>query len=147
MATKIDSILKAKAIHEIISIAPDTTVIDALAELEKYGIGAILVMDGDDLKGIFSERDYARKGILKGRKAKSTPITEVMTSNVFTVGLGDTIIECMEIMNERGFRHLPVVNDANRVVGMLSVKDIVNALIKEQRQHIHFLENYITSAG
>ncbi|MGR3811736.1 CBS domain-containing protein [Jiulongibacter sp. NS-SX5] len=145
METKVDRILINKNLQEIVQVNPDTSVIEALAVMEKYGVGAVLVMDGKKLAGIFSERDYARKGIIKGRKAKSTPMTEVMTANVFTVDSEMGIKDCMELMNDKGIRHLPVV-DEGVVVGVLSIRDIVNALIKEQRQHINFLENYISGS-
>ncbi len=146
MVTKVESVLEAKSLHEIVSVRPDTTVIETLEVMAKYGIGAILVMEGNMLKGIFSERDYARKGIIMGRKAKSTHMKDVMTPNVITVGIKDTTKECMELMDSKGIRHLPVVDDENQVVGVLSIRDIVNSLIKEQRQHINFLENYISGS-
>ncbi len=146
MVTKVESVLETKKLHEIVSVKPETTVIEALEIMANYGVGAILVMDGPLLKGIFSERDYARKGIIKGRKAKSTTMSEVMTANVITVGIKDTTKECMELMDAKGIRHLPVVDADHNVVGVLSIRDIVNSLIKEQRQHINFLENYISGS-
>ncbi|MCB0576000.1 MAG: CBS domain-containing protein, partial [Saprospiraceae bacterium] len=95
------------------------------------------------LIGIFSERDYARKGILQGRKAKSTPVTEVMTPNVFTVSSDKSLQDCMKLFSEKRIRHLPVVDDG-KVAGVLSIGDIVNAIIREQSNHIQFLEQYIT---
>ncbi len=144
MVTKVKAILENKNIKEILSVNPATTVIESLEIMANYNIGALVVLEKGKLVGIFSERDYARKGIIKGRKAKSTPISEVMTSNVFTVSPEMNIKDCMEIMSARHFRHLPVVNDDGNVVGVLSVGDIVSALIIEQRQHINFLENYIS---
>ncbi|SOE22549.1 CBS domain-containing protein [Spirosomataceae bacterium TFI 002] len=144
MITKVSSILRQKEIREVISVTPETTVIEALEIMSKYNIGALLIIENEVLKGIFSERDYARKGIIKGRKAKSTPMTEVMTTNVFTVKEQTNIKDCMELMSEKHFRHLPVVTDEGKVIGVLSVGDIVIALIKEQRQHIKFLERYIS---
>lgn len=144
MITKVSSILRQKEIHEVLSVTPETTVIEALEIMSKYNIGALLIIENEILKGIFSERDYARKGIIKGRKAKSTPMTEVMTTNVFTVKQTANIKDCMELMSEKHFRHLPVVTDEGKVIGVLSVGDIVIALIKEQRQHIKFLERYIS---
>lgn len=143
MVTKVSAILEQKKIKDIISAKPDTMVIEALEIMAKYNIGVLVVLDGDKLVGIFSERDYARKGIINGRKAKSTPMTEVMTANVYTVKPEMNIKDCMEIMSERKFRHLPVMNDDDKVIGVLSVGDIVSALIIEQRQHINFLEKYI----
>lgn len=144
MVTKVRELLENKGIQEILFVGPSTPVIDALAKMAEYNIGALLVMENGELKGIFSERDYARKGIIKGRKAKSTFMSEVMTPNVYTVQLDGNIKDCMEIMSERKFRHLPVVDENKKVVGVLSVGDIVTALIIEQRQHIKFLEGYIS---
>jgi CBS domain-containing protein len=100
-------------------------------------------MDGENLIGIFSERDYARKGIIAGRKAKSTPVTEVMTPNVFTVSPSMDIEDCMTLFSEKRIRHLPVT-EQGLVVGMLSISDIVTAIINAQDQQIKYLEAYIT---
>jgi len=146
MVTKVKTLLAEKALKEIVSVRPETTVIEALAVLAKYQIGAVLVMEGEDIKGIFSERDYARKGIIQGRKAKSTPMTDVMTANVISANLDMDIRGCMELMNDNNFRHLPILDDNGKVVGLLSTRDIVNGLILEQRQHINYLENYISGS-
>lgn len=127
------------------SVAPETSVIDTLLFMSEKNIGAVVVLDGERLAGIFSERDYARKGIIQGRKAKSTPISEVMTAHVFTVSADMGIQECMKMFSEKKIRHLPVV-DQEKVVGVLSIGDIVNSIMYEQRQHIQFLEQYITHA-
>lgn len=147
MITKIKTLLENKKIQTILSIKEETTVIEALEILAQHGVGALLVMDGDELKGIFSERDYARKGIIQGRKAKSTTIKEVMTPNVITVRIDQTTKECMEIMEEKNIRHLPVISNENKVVGFLSMKDIVRSMIQEQKQHIQFLESYISGGN
>jgi CBS domain-containing protein len=144
MATSVKKLLESKPLRRILSVTPETTVYDALVVMAEHNIGALLVMENDKLVGIFSERDYARKGIVKDRKAKTTTISEVMTANVFTVNSSMTIVDCMEIMSAKKFRHLPVV-DENKVVGVLSVGDIVTALIIEQKMHINFLESYIAS--
>ena len=125
------------------SVTPKHMVIDALDLMAQKNIGALVVMDGEKLIGIFSERDYARKGILQGRKAKSTPVTEVMTPNVFTVSSDKSLQDCMKLFSEKRIRHLPVVDDG-KVAGVLSIGDIVNAIIREQSNHIQFLEQYIT---
>lgn len=138
----IKQLLASKKIDTIYSVRPDQMVIEALALMAEKNIGALLVMDGEALVGIFSERDYARRGILQDRKAKSTPISEVMTSNVYTVDLQKNIEDCMKLMSERHFRHLPVVSEG-KVVGLVSISDIVNAMIKEQSTHIQFLEQFI----
>lgn len=143
MATSVKALLASKKIKNILSVTPSTTVYDALLVMSENNIGALLVMENNQLVGIFSERDYARKGIIKGRKANSTSISEVMTANVYTVDTSMNIVECMEIMSARKFRHLPVV-DNGQVIGILSVGDIVTALIIEQKTHITFLESYIS---
>ncbi len=143
MATSVKALLSGKRIRKVLSVQPSTTVYDALLVMAEHNIGALLVMENDHLAGIFSERDYARKGIIQGRKASSTSISEVMTSSVYTVDISMTIVECMEIMSARKFRHLPVM-DNGRVAGIVSVGDIVTALIQEQKTHINFLESYIT---
>lgn len=141
---KVRDILAQKKIQHIISVMPTTTVIEALGIMAEKNIGAVVVLENDKLVGIFSERDYARKGIVQGRKAKDTPMSEVMTPKVFTVEPDMTVRDCMEIMSEKKFRHLPVT-DGGKVVGVLSVGDIVTSLIIEQRQHINYLESYIRS--
>ena len=103
-----------------------------------------MVVENEKLVGIFSERDYARKGIIMGRKAKSTPLTEVMTSNVFTVTPDMNMEDCMQLFSDKRIRHLPVVHDSD-LLGMLSIGDIVTAIIVEQKEHIQFLEKYISS--
>lgn len=128
---------------QIISLRPDNTVIEALQLMADKNIGAVMVMEGDRLVGIFSERDYARKGIIQGRKAKSTPLSEVMIDEVITVTPDMDIDDCMQLFINKFIRHLPVVR-GTEVIGMLSIGDIVNAIIKEQLDHIKFLEQYIT---
>ncbi|AEE48096.1 CBS domain-containing protein [Haliscomenobacter hydrossis] len=136
-------LLDNKKINSVWSVRPDHMVIDALALMSQQGIGAVLVMDEDQLIGIFSERDYARKGIIVGRKAKSTPVTEVMTANVFTVSPDMDIEDCMTLFSEKRIRHLPVMEN-QKVIGMLSIGDIVSAIIQAQDQQIRYLEAYIT---
>ncbi len=136
-------LLEGKKMHRLITMRPDQTVIEALQMMADKNIGAIMVMDGDRLVGIFSERDYARKGIIQGRKAKSTSLTEVMIPDVITVSPDMDIEDCMNLFIDKYIRHLPVVNNGE-VIGMLSIGDIVNAIIKDQLDHINFLEQYIT---
>jgi CBS domain-containing protein len=140
---KVHQILSGKAIDTIWSVLPESTVYDALEIMESKNIGAVLVIERGELVGIFSERDYARKGILRGRASKDTLIRDVMTSKVITVDTEQQIQECMEIMSERHIRHLPVTRDA-RLVGIISINDIVTAIIREQRVHIRSLESYIS---
>ncbi len=129
--------------NKTFTVTPEHMVIEALELMEANNIGAVMVMEGERLAGIFSERDYARKGIIKGRKAKSTPVSEVMTANVFSVSPDMDIEDCMQLFSDKRIRHLPVL-DHGRVVGMLSIGDIVNAIINEQKSHINFLEQYIS---
>lgn len=144
MPTSVKNLLNNKKINAVISVTPETTVYEALGVMAESNVGAVLVMENEELKGIFSERDYARKGIIHGRKAKSTPMTEVMTSNVFSVESTMTTKDCMEMMSAKKIRHLPVV-DESKVVGVLSVGDIVSEMLNEQKEHINFLESYIVN--
>lgn len=139
----VKKLLAGKKRNVMYSLRPDNTVIEALELMSMANIGAIMVMDGANLVGIFSERDYARKGIIQGRKAKSTPLSEVMISEVHTVSPDMDIEDCMELFTNKFIRHLPVVEN-DRVIGMLSIGDIVSAIMQEQTQHITFLEKYIT---
>ena len=141
----VKKILADKAISVVWSVPPTTSVIDTLHLLSEKNIGAVVVLDDENLVGIFSERDYARKGIIQGRKAKSTPISEVMTPKVFTVDPGMSIQACMQLLGQKKIRHLPVLEN-DRVVGVISIGDIVNSIMHEQKQHIQFLEQYITES-
>lgn len=137
-------LLEGKQVNRLCSLTPDKMVIDALDLMSRENIGAVMILEGERLVGIFSERDYARKGIIQGRKAKTTPVTEVMTKNVYTVTPEKSLEDCMQLFSDKHIRHLPVVSD-DQVVGMLSIGDIVTAIIKEQKEHIQFLEKYISS--
>ncbi|HQW25902.1 MAG: CBS domain-containing protein [Saprospiraceae bacterium] len=140
----VKKLLEGKQNNRILALAPDAMVIDALELMTKENVGAVMVVENEKLVGIFSERDYARKGIIMGRKAKSTPLTEVMTSNVFTVTPDMNMEDCMQLFSDKRIRHLPVVHDSD-LLGMLSIGDIVTAIIVEQKEHIQFLEKYISS--
>ena len=142
--TTIQQLLNTKIHKEVISIAPHRPVFDALVVLAEYEIGALAVLDGDKLVGIFSERDYAREVILKGKSSKTTPVSEVMTNNVITVKLSDTVEQAMSLMSEKHIRHLPVVENA-KVIGMLSIGDVVKDTIAYQKELIKQLQNYISS--
>lgn len=135
-------ILKEKKHQELISIAPNRPVFDALVILAEYKIGALAVMDGDKLVGIFSERDYAREVVLQGRSSKTTHIAEVMTAEVISGNPGDLVESAMRMMSERKFRHLPIV-DGGKVLGMLSLGDLVKETIDDQQRAIKALESYI----
>lgn len=125
------------------SIRPDATVYEALEMLAEKGIGALLVIEGDELVGILSERDYARRVILRGKESRSTAVREIMTEHVHTVGKDTTTGECMEMMTNQRIRHLPVV-EGGSVVGLVSIGDVVRSVIEEQRFLIQQLESYIT---
>jgi CBS domain-containing protein len=138
--TTIRQILVRKA--EVFAIDPDATVLDALRLMEEKNIGALLVMRGDRLVGIFSERDYARRMVLHGRASKDTAVREVMTDDVFVISPDVNSGECMVHMTDRHIRHLPVV-EGGRVVGVISIGDVVRAVIEDLRFSIHQLETYI----
>lgn len=129
---------------EILSITPDAPVIEALRRMAEHEVGALLVMEGPELVGIVSERDYARKVVLLGRASKDTPVREIMTAQVRTVSPSDTVEHCMQLMTDRRIRHLPVL-DGGRVVGVLSIGDLVKAVIEEQQQTLEQLQRYIAS--
>lgn len=133
--------LKAKG-NLIFSVAPEDSVLHAIEVMATNLVGALLVMDHGTLLGIISERDYARKVILKKRSSHDTQVRDIMSSPAITVQPEDTVHHCMKVMTEGRFRHLPVVRDG-RVVGVLSIGDLVKAVIAEQTQHIEQLERYI----
>lgn len=129
---------------EIYSIGPGDSVLDAIKMMAEKGVGALLVMNGQELTGILSERDYARKVILQGRSSNHTAVREIMTDKVFSTDPDQSVEECMAVMTEKRIRHLPVVNGGS-VVGVLSIGDLVKAKIEEQEYQIKQLENYITA--
>jgi CBS domain-containing protein len=128
---------------EVYSVSPDATVYEALEKMAEKDVGALLVMRGDTLLGIMSERDYARKVILKDRSSREMKVHEIMSTPAVTVSSGTSIDECMYSMTEKRCRHLPVVEE-DRVVGLVSIGDLVNWIISAQDQTIHQLEDYIT---
>ncbi len=129
--------------RDIISISPDASVLDAIKLMADKGIGALVVIDGGDLKGIVTERDYARKVIIKGRASDTTPVADIMTADVITASSQQTVNECMEMMTTKKCRHLPVVDDGD-LVGMISIGDLVQAIIADQQEEIEQLEHYIS---
>jgi CBS domain-containing protein len=140
----VERILGGKG-RNIWSVAPDSSVYDALKLMAEKGVGALLVLEGGKLAGIISERDYARKVVLKGKSSLETPVREIMTEKVFFVRPEQTIEECMALMTEKHIRHLPVlVGEA--VVGVISIGDLVKAVIDEKDFLIKQLENYITGS-
>ena len=130
--------------RELIKIDPNQTVFEALTMLSKYDIGALVVMNGEILSGIFSERDYARKVILSGKSSKETFVKEIMTEKVKCISPQNNIEDCMKIMTESRFRHLPVLM-GNKVLGIISIGDIVRETITYQKFIINQLEQYISS--
>lgn len=135
-------ILKQKALNEIWSVAPDATVYEAIQMMADRRAGALLVMNGSALKGIISERDYAREVILKGRASRSTLVGEIMSNKVITVPSTHIVQDAMEVMTRNHIRHLPIVDD-NVVVGVVSIGDLVKDVINFQQSTIEQLENYI----
>ncbi len=138
----IKHLLDRKGRH-IISIKPDDSVLDAIRLMAEKGIGSLVVMEDQEMLGIMSERDYARKVIIKGRSSESTAVSEIMTANVFTTSSSETVNDCMSVMTEKKIRHLPVVED-NAVIGMISIGDLVEAIIADQQEEIEQLEHYIS---
>lgn len=140
-ATIVSQILQSKG-NEVWSIAPDDTVYSALALMAEKDIGAVLVIESDEVAGIFSERDYARKVILKGKSSKEMAVSEVMTADVICVRPDQSVEKCMALMTEKRIRHLPVL-DGGKLVGVVSIGDVVKAIISQQRVIINHLEDYI----
>ncbi len=135
-------ILDLKAIDDVWSVAPDTTVFEAIQVMAEKRVGALLVMDGEALKGIVSERDYAREVILKGRLSKQTLVGEIMSSKVISAPSTHSVTASLGLMTDHQFRHLPVVDDGV-VVGVVSIGDLVKDVISDQQSTIEQLENYI----
>jgi CBS domain-containing protein len=141
--TTVRQLLDTKA-PAIFSVEPAAAVLEAIRAMAAHHVGALLVMQGSTLSGIVSERDYARKVILMGRSSADTPVRDIMSSPVLTVSPDDTVQRCMQIMTERRVRHLPVI-EGGRVIGMVSIGDLVKAVIAEQQHQIEQLETYIHS--
>jgi len=139
----VEQMLESKT-HRLLSISPDATVYDALQTMAEHEVGALVVLDGERLAGIFSERDYARKVILFGKSSKETLVREIMTDKVLCVRPDQTVDQCMALMTDKRVRHLPVL-DHKKVIGVISIGDVVKEVISEQRFMIEQLENYIHS--
>ncbi len=129
--------------HYVLSIEPTASVFDAIKLMGEKGIGALIVKDGEALAGIVTERDYERKVILKGRSSHETPVKDIMTAGVFTTSADQTVDSCMNMMTDKRIRHLPVV-DGDKVTGMVSIVDLVKAIIADQKEEIEQLEHYIS---
>jgi len=134
--------LLASKPRALYAVEPDQPVLEAIKRMAEHGIGALLVMQGTKLAGIVSERDYARKVILMGRSSSDTPVSQIMTASVITVTPGQSVQECMALMTNHRCRHLPVV-ERGEVIGMLSIGDLVRAVLEEQQRAISDLEQYI----
>jgi CBS domain-containing protein len=141
--TSVRQMLRNKT--DVFAVSPDDTVYDALMLMADRNIGAVLVMEGGELRGILTERDYARKGILQGRASKDTRVSEIMTPRIICVAPGVTADECMVLMTDQRVRHLPVM-EGGRVVGVISIGDVVRAILEEQRSTIDALQSYIRTA-
>lgn len=142
MTTTIRQLLRGK--HDVYSIAPEATVLEALQLMADKNVGALLVLKEGRLTGIFSERDYARKVVLQGKASKETPVAEIMTAKVVTIDPDRSAGECMALMTEKRFRHLPVMENG-QLLGVISMGDAVRAVVEEQRFTITQLESYISS--
>jgi len=136
-------LLEAKA-PEVFAIGPDAPVLDAIKLMADKRIGALLVMEAGRLVGVVSERDYARKVVLQGRSSKDTPVRDIMTAEVVSVGLQHTVDHCMQVVTERRIRHLPVL-DGDAVLGVVSIGDLVKAVIEDQQLELDQLQRYIAS--
>ena len=143
--TRIENFLKLNKNRQIWTISKDQSVMQALILMSEKNIGAIIIVDNNDFPiGIFSERDYARKIVLKGKSSKDTLLDEVMTKELITVTRDYKIDQCMEIMNEKRIRHLPVLEN-KKIVGIISIGDVLKIMIKEQKELIDHLQKFITS--
>jgi CBS domain-containing protein len=144
MATVRDMIRKKG--YEVFTIAPDATVFEALNPMAEHNIGALLVMEGEDIKGIVSERDCIRKVELMGRNVRETKISEIMTSDVITVDADQPLEDCMGLMIDKNIRHLPVC-EGKKLLGLLSVRDVLKEVVEVQQMMLMQLERYITGGG
>jgi len=143
--TTVAQVLQEKG-QQVWSVSPDARVYDALKIMAERNIGALLVCEGDKLKGIFSERDYARKVILHGKSSREIAVKEIMSSDVITVRPQQSVEDCMALMTDKRIRHLPVV-DGDRLVGVISIGDALREISSERELRIEQLQSYITSGG
>ena len=145
MTTTVRQILQAKG-SRVISIPPDSSVLAALRLMAEHDIGSVLITEGSRLLGIFTERDYARKVVLRGRSSSDTRVEELMTANVLTISPSQTIDDCMLMMTNNRFRHLPVV-EHGEVIGIITIGDAVKAVMAEQEETVSQLHGYISGDG
>jgi len=143
--TIINQLLQNKG-SQVWTLSPDETVFEALELLAEKNIGAAPVMENGRLVGIFSERDYARKVILHGRSSRHTPVRDIMTGQVYTIRPHEDMNRCMALMTNKHIRHLPVLDDDEQLMGIISIGDVVKAIIAEQQVLIDHLQDYITGA-
>jgi CBS domain-containing protein len=129
--------------RNVISIRPDASVLDAIKLMAEKGVGSLVVTEGNELRGIITERDYARKVIIKGRSSETTQVAEIMTGDVLTTSHEQTVYQCMELMTEKRIRHLPVIKDGS-IAGLISIGDLVQAIISDQAEEIQQLGAYIS---
>jgi CBS domain-containing protein len=141
--SQVKHLLEGKG-SKVFSISPDAPVLEAIKHMAEHRVGALLVMRGDELVGVLSERDYARKVILQGRSSSQTAVSDIMTAQPLTVDPDTDVFECMRLCTDSRIRHLPVVRD-NVVVGVISIGDMVKAVIDAQAEEIEHLQRYITS--
>lgn len=141
--SQVKHLLQGKG-NAIFSIGPDAPVLEAIKHMAEHRVGALLVMRGEQLVGVVSERDYARKVILQGRSSAQTAVSDIMTSTPLTVGPDTDVFDCMRLCTDSRIRHLPVVQDG-QVVGVISIGDLVKAVIDAQAEQIEHLQRYITS--
>jgi CBS domain-containing protein len=142
--SQVRHLLEAKG-SKVFSIAPDAPVLEAIKHMAEHRIGALLVMRGDELVGVVSERDYARKVILQGRSSAQTAVSDIMRVGPLSVGPDTDVFDCMRLCTDGRVRHLPVVDDSKKVVGVISIGDLVKAVIDAQADQIEHLQRYITS--
>ena len=141
--TIVAQVIKNKAVQSIFTISPNATVLEAIKIMAEKGVGALVVAEDEKVIGIFSERDYTRKIALMERSSSNTPVSDIMTSKVISVGLNHTVEECLQLMTDRHLRHLPVL-EQEKLVGFISIGDLVKAAMDDQRILIEQLQQYIS---
>lgn len=141
--TNVAQVIQDKAEQAIYTVSPDATVLEAIAIMANKGIGALVVIQNDEVVGILSERDYTRKVALMERSSYDTTVSEIMTAKVLTISRSNTVEECLQLMTDRHLRHLPVV-EANKLVGLISIGDLVKAAMEDQKKLIQQLQQYIS---